>query len=221
MERASVLCPLRFPGAVRPGRAGEAGGLMSEAAVPQSVTIAAVPGQVGLARAFVARVVGESHPDADVAVLLASELVTNSVRHSGSAVPGGLVTVAVAVCGGGVRVEVTGRSGDGAPVLQPGRFRGWRRGGPPGMALADACAARWGHRPGRRIHHDLVRNPGVNCSTLTAPRLRLPWRMYLPWTWVVPRRPWGADARPLRRRSPGRVPGPAAATPQVAWIGPA
>ena len=89
MERSSVLCPLRFPGAVRPGRAGEAGGLMSEAVVPLSVTIAAVPGQVRLARAFVARVLGESHPHADVAVLLASELVTNSVLHSGSAVSGG------------------------------------------------------------------------------------------------------------------------------------
>jgi hypothetical protein len=37
---------------------------MSEAVVPQSVTIAAAPGQVGLARAFVARVLGESHPGA-------------------------------------------------------------------------------------------------------------------------------------------------------------
>jgi len=57
---------------------------MCEAAVPQSVTIAAVPGQVRLARAFVAWMLGGSHPDADVAVLLASELVTNSVLHSGS-----------------------------------------------------------------------------------------------------------------------------------------
>ena len=97
--RASVLCPLLFPAPVRSGRAEEVGGLMSEAAVPESVTIAAVPERVGLARAFVAGVLGESHPCNDLAVLLASELVTNSVRHSGSAVPGGLVTVAVAVGG--------------------------------------------------------------------------------------------------------------------------
>jgi hypothetical protein len=71
----------------------------------------------GAGPAFVAWALGESHPAADVAVLLASELVTNSVRHSGSAVPGGVVTVTVAVGGGGVRVEVTDRSGDGAPVL--------------------------------------------------------------------------------------------------------
>jgi hypothetical protein len=46
---------------------------MSEAVVPQSVTISAVPEQVGLARAFVAGVLGESHPHAAVAVPLASE----------------------------------------------------------------------------------------------------------------------------------------------------
>jgi anti-sigma regulatory factor (Ser/Thr protein kinase) len=95
---------------------------MCEAAVAESVTIAAVPERVGRARAFVAAVLGESRPCSDLAVLLASELVTNSVRHSGSAVPGGLVTLAVAVCAGGVRVEVTDRSGDGAPVLPPAAF---------------------------------------------------------------------------------------------------
>jgi anti-sigma regulatory factor (Ser/Thr protein kinase) len=94
---------LPFPVPVRAGRAGKAGGLMREAAVLESVTIAAVPERVGLARAFVAAVLGESHPCSDLAVLLASELVTNSVRHSGSAVPGGLVTVAVTAGGGGVR----------------------------------------------------------------------------------------------------------------------
>jgi len=62
---------------------------MSDTAVAESVTITAAPERVGLVRVFVAAVPGESHPAADVAVLLASELVTNSVRHSGSAVPGG------------------------------------------------------------------------------------------------------------------------------------
>jgi anti-sigma regulatory factor (Ser/Thr protein kinase) len=58
----------------------------------------------------VAGVLGESYPHVDVALLLVSELVTNSVRHSGSAVPGGPVTVTVAVGDGGVWVEVTDRS---------------------------------------------------------------------------------------------------------------
>jgi anti-sigma regulatory factor (Ser/Thr protein kinase) len=97
---------------------------MREAAVLESVTIAAVPERVGLARAFVAAVLGESHPCSDLAVLLASELVTNSVRHSGSAVPGGLVTVAVTAGGGGVRGEVTDRS-SGAPVREQRHLRRW------------------------------------------------------------------------------------------------
>lgn len=118
---------------------------MSEAVVPQSVTIAAVPGQVGLAREFVAGVLGESHPAADVAVLLASELVTNSVRHSGSAVPGGAVTVAVTVGEDGVRVEVTDRSGAGTPVLLPAAPADAEAEGSRGMRLVDTLAATWGY----------------------------------------------------------------------------
>ena len=53
----------------------------------------------------------------DLALLLASELVTNSVRHGGSAVPGGTVTVTVAAGDEVVRVEVTDLIGDGVPVL--------------------------------------------------------------------------------------------------------
>ena len=112
------------------------------------MTVAAVPERVRLARAFVAAVLGESHPCSDLAVLLASELVTNSVRHSGSAVPGGLVTVAVAVGEGGVRVEVTDRSGDGAPVLPPAALADGDAEGHRGIGLVDACAARWGYRRG-------------------------------------------------------------------------
>lgn len=121
---------------------------MSEAADAESVTIAAVPEQVSLARAFVAAVLGESHACKDLAVLLASELVTNSVRHSGAAVPGGLVTVAVAVAGEGVRVEVTDRSGDGAPVLSPAAFADGDAEGRRGLGLVDELAARWGYQRG-------------------------------------------------------------------------
>jgi anti-sigma regulatory factor (Ser/Thr protein kinase) len=117
---------------------------MSGAVVPQSVTIAAVPGQVGLARAFVAGVLGQLHPQFDVTLLLASELVTNSVLHSGSAVPGGVVTVAVAVGGDGVRVEVADRSGAGAPVLLSAAADGDAEGS-RGMRLVDTLAARWGY----------------------------------------------------------------------------
>jgi anti-sigma regulatory factor (Ser/Thr protein kinase) len=121
---------------------------MCGAAVAESVTIAAVPEQVRLARAFVAAVLAESHPCKDLAVLLASELVTNSVVHSGSAAPSGLVTVAVTAGGKGVRVEVTDRSGGAAPVLPPAAFADGDAEGSRGLGLVDELAARWGYSRG-------------------------------------------------------------------------
>jgi anti-sigma regulatory factor (Ser/Thr protein kinase) len=122
---------------------------MSQAADPQSVTIPAVPEQVRAARAFVSGVPGESCADAEVVLLLASELVTNSVVHSGSAVAGGVVTVTVAAGDKVVRVEVTDRSGDGVPVLPPalGAADGEVERG-RGMRLVEALSTRWGYQRG-------------------------------------------------------------------------
>jgi hypothetical protein len=61
--------------------------LVSAAKFRHSVTIPAVPEQVRAAGDFVARALGKSRVDSDPALSLASELVTNSVRHSGSAAP--------------------------------------------------------------------------------------------------------------------------------------
>jgi anti-sigma regulatory factor (Ser/Thr protein kinase) len=97
--------------------------LMPAAEFRQSVTIPAVPGQVREARVFVARVLGESHAHVDLALLLASELVTNSVRHSGSAVLGGVATVTVAAGGEAVRVEVTRPDRGRGPGPAAGRAR--------------------------------------------------------------------------------------------------
>lgn len=121
--------------------------LMSAAQFRQSVTIPAVPEQVREARAFVARALGEFHARADLALLLCSELVTNSVRHSGSAVPGGVVTVTVAIAGEVVRVEVTDRCGDGVPVLPAVPADGEAEGS-RGLQLVDALSARWGYQRG-------------------------------------------------------------------------
>jgi anti-sigma regulatory factor (Ser/Thr protein kinase) len=90
---------------------------MSAAEFRRSVTIPAAPQRVRAVRDFVAKALGESRGNPNLALLLASELVTNSVRHSGSAVPGGVVTVTAAAGDEFVRVEVTDRCGDGVPVL--------------------------------------------------------------------------------------------------------
>ncbi len=89
-----------------------------------------------------ARLLGPSHPCEAVAVLLASELASNSVRHSGSAVPGETVTVTVVAWKDGVRVEVTDRKTDSVPVLhRPDDDAEGSR----GLWLVDDLADRWGY----------------------------------------------------------------------------
>ena len=98
------------------------------------------------------RLLGPSHPCGDVAVLLASEMVTNCVLHGGSSVPGEAVTVTVVVWDAGVRVEVTGRKADGVPVLrrpddeaEGSRGCSWWRNWPSGGATNGEAVRR---RPG-------------------------------------------------------------------------
>jgi anti-sigma regulatory factor (Ser/Thr protein kinase) len=116
---------------------------MAEAAVRESVTLAGRAERARLARRFVGAVLGSGHPCEDVAVLLVSELFSNSVRHSGSGAPEGTATVTVTASGGIVRVEVADRSGAGAPMLRlaDGDAQGGR-----GLRLVAALAARWGWR---------------------------------------------------------------------------
>jgi serine/threonine-protein kinase RsbW len=118
---------------------------MRGSGVRESVTVPALAERVGAVRAFVGGVLGPVHPCFEVAVLLASELMTNSVRHSGSAVSGGRVTVTVWVEEDDVRVEVADRSGPGVPVLfaADGEAEGNR-----GMRLVDELAVRWGYERG-------------------------------------------------------------------------
>jgi len=98
----------------------------------------------------VGAVLGPGHPCGDVAVLLVSELFGNSVRYSQSGEPGETVMVAVTAGGGIVRVEVTDRSGPGAPELSPaaGDAEEGR-----GLRLVAVLAARWGwwRRGGRTV----------------------------------------------------------------------
>jgi anti-sigma regulatory factor (Ser/Thr protein kinase) len=116
---------------------------MTEATVRETVTLAGRPERARAARAFVSEVLGPGHPCGDVAVLLISEIFSNSVRHSGSGAAGETVTVAVRAGGGVVRVEVTDRAGPGTPELRPASrdAEGGR-----GLQLVAGLAARWGWR---------------------------------------------------------------------------
>ena len=116
---------------------------MTGATVRESVRVAGRGERARVVREFVDAVLGPGHPCGDDAALLASELFCNSVRHSSSGLPGETVTVTVTACVGVVRVEVTDRSGPGAPELRPARddAEGGR-----GLGLVAGLAARWGWR---------------------------------------------------------------------------
>ena len=75
--------------------------------------------------------------------MLASELFGNSLRHSGSGLPGETVTVTVTARAGAVRVEVADRSGPGVPELSPA---GDDAEDGRGLAIVAGLAARWGWR---------------------------------------------------------------------------
>lgn len=111
------------------------------AAARESVTIAGRPERVAVARAFAAAVLGRRHPEGETAVLLVSELVTNSVRHSASRLPGQTITVTVLSDGEVIRVEVTDRRGAAMPVL---RSADDGAEGSRGLYLVDTLAVRWG-----------------------------------------------------------------------------
>jgi anti-sigma regulatory factor (Ser/Thr protein kinase) len=116
---------------------------MARVAVRESVTLAGRAERARAARAFVSEVLGPGHPCGDVAVLLVSEIFSNSVRHSRSCAPGETVAVAVISGGGTVRVEVTDRAGPGTPELRPADrdAEGGR-----GLQLVAGLATRWGWR---------------------------------------------------------------------------
>jgi anti-sigma regulatory factor (Ser/Thr protein kinase) len=118
---------------------------MAGTAIRESATFTGRPDQVREARAFVFRLLGPLHPCGDVAVLLASEVVTNCVLHGGSSAPGEAVTVTVVVWDAGVRVEVTGRKADGVPVL---RRPNDEAEGSRGLRLVEELAVRWGYERG-------------------------------------------------------------------------
>jgi len=114
---------------------------MTGATVRESVRVAGLVERAKVVRAFVGAVLGPGHPCGDDAVLLASELFGNSIRHSSSGLIGETVTVTVTAWAGTVLVEVTDRSGPGVPEL---RSAGDDAEGGRGLGLVAGLSARWG-----------------------------------------------------------------------------
>jgi len=118
----------------------------TEAALLGSLTVPGRPQHLHAARAFVARTLGDHCSCADTAVLLASELVGNSLQHSDSGRPGGMVTITLIAIPGGIRAEVTDEGGATVPAVRSATV------GAPhlaengrGLQLVDSLAARWSY----------------------------------------------------------------------------
>ena len=75
----------------------------------RAVMLRVLPGtadSAAAARQLTRELLGSCHPALHTAMLLVSELVTNSVTHSRSGLPGGTVTVAVCTGSPGVLIQV-------------------------------------------------------------------------------------------------------------------
>lgn len=125
-------------------RGTRAGRSASIAATPghrlRVADLPATPAYVGLARALLKDWL-RGHACADDAVLLASETVTNAVRHGSPADESGVVRLVVRWLPGRVYVSVTD-DGAGSSVPRMARADADAVSG-RGLVLVDAVAARW------------------------------------------------------------------------------
>jgi anti-sigma regulatory factor (Ser/Thr protein kinase) len=138
----------------------------ASAAVIGSLTIQARPEMVGAARCFVARALGAADPATEVAVLLASETVTNAVLHSNSRRAGGMVTITATEMGGGVRIEVTDEGSKRS--IPEVKDHGCVSGG-HGLLLVQTLADQWGYlrdELGTTVWFWLVRGRGCDSRAL-------------------------------------------------------
>jgi len=152
--------------ATRPNESAEDLAMMASATAIGNLTIQARPEMVGAARSFVAKAFGEADLATDVAVLLASEIVTNAVLHSNSRRAGGTVTITAAETGGGVRVEVADEGSERSipEVKEHGCVSGGH-----GLLLVQTLADQWGFLRdefGTTVWFWLVRGRGYDSRDL-------------------------------------------------------
>jgi anti-sigma regulatory factor (Ser/Thr protein kinase) len=107
------------------------------------LTVPCRPDQVCVVREFVRRQLADD-PRAETAVLLASELATNSVQHSSSRLGRVMTVILVAARDGIVLVGVADAGGATVPVLRD-EGGGYAEGG-RGLRLVSYLCPRWGFR---------------------------------------------------------------------------
>lgn len=116
--------------------------VMAGAGVVGSLIIPGLPEHVREARSFIAKALGELHPNLDNAVLLTSELVTNAVMHSHSRCYGGTITVLIMEAAGDVRIEVTDEGSDlSTPIVRGDVYASDGH----GLFLVQTISDQWGY----------------------------------------------------------------------------
>jgi anti-sigma regulatory factor (Ser/Thr protein kinase) len=152
--------------ATRASESAEDLAMMASATVIGSLTIQARPEMVGAARSFVVKALGEADPATDVAVLLASEIVTNAVLHSNSRRAGGTVTITAVEMGSGVRIDVADEGSERS--IPEVKGHGCVSGG-HGLLLVQTLADQWGYlrdECGTTVWFWLVRGRGYDSRDL-------------------------------------------------------
>jgi serine/threonine-protein kinase RsbW len=112
---------------------------------PRAPMLAVLPGtpeSVRAARQLARELLGVEHPAIETTMLLISELVTNSVRHSRSGEPGGRVTVVLCAGPAGILIQVSDDGGPSEPCVSAISADDAEHG--YGLLLVDALAERWG-----------------------------------------------------------------------------
>jgi anti-sigma regulatory factor (Ser/Thr protein kinase) len=116
-----------------------------EFGAPDSHILPAIPESAGTARRLAGHFLGDQHPAADAVILCVSELVTNAIEHSLSAVPGGTVTVTFCASAREILVQVRDDGGRAAPQV---RELGPESEHGRGLQLVAALTDRWGSAAG-------------------------------------------------------------------------
>jgi anti-sigma regulatory factor (Ser/Thr protein kinase) len=113
------------------------------ATVQASCTMAGTRESVPAARDVIRGLI-HHHPCIETVLLLTSELVTNSIHHSDSRLPGQVVTITAIATSAAFRVEVTDRSGRSVPALHTDADAAEESG--RGLQLVDMLADDWGYQ---------------------------------------------------------------------------
>jgi anti-sigma regulatory factor (Ser/Thr protein kinase) len=120
--------------------------MRTQAVLLGSLTISGQPACLHTAREFIARALRPDDARLDTAVLLTSELVTNSVTHSQSGRLGGTVTITLISVPDGIRVEVIDDGSENEPAVRlsqvesPELIESGR-----GLQLVEFLSANWGY----------------------------------------------------------------------------